>query len=71
MKTNELRQLPADELKVRLRDAEEEMANLKFQLVLHQLDNPMKVRFLRKDIARMRTLLHEHELGLAKPKAQK
>jgi large subunit ribosomal protein L29 len=71
MKTNEMRQLPVDELKVRLRDALEELTNLKFQHALHQLDNPLKVRLLRKDIARLRTLLREHELGRGKsPKAQ-
>jgi large subunit ribosomal protein L29 len=66
MKINELRQMPLEELKIRLRDALEELTNLKFQLALHQLDNPLKVRLLKKDIARMRTLLREQELGLGK-----
>jgi large subunit ribosomal protein L29 len=71
MKTNELRNLSADELKTRQKDAEEEMANLKFQLALHQLDNPVKVRGVRKDIARIKTLLHEQALAAAKIKAPK
>jgi len=71
MKKNELKQMPLDELKIRLKDAEEEMGNLKFQLALHQLDNPVKVRLLRKEIARIRTLLREQELGLGQKKAQK
>jgi large subunit ribosomal protein L29 len=66
MRMSELKQLPVDELKVRLRDAQEELANLRFQLALHQLDNPMKVRFLRKDIARLKTMLREYELGSRK-----
>jgi large subunit ribosomal protein L29 len=71
MKINELKQMPLEELKVRLRDSLEELTNLKFQLALHQLDNPVKIRFLRKDIARMRTLLRQKELGLGKaPKVQ-
>jgi len=71
MKKNELKQMPLDELKIRLKDAEEEMGNMKFQLALHQLDNPVKVRLLRKEIARIRTLLREQELGLGQKKAQK
>jgi large subunit ribosomal protein L29 len=71
MKKNELKQMPLDELKIRLKDAEEEMGNLKFQLALHQLDNPVKVRLLRKEIARIRTLLREQDLGLGQKKAQK
>jgi large subunit ribosomal protein L29 len=71
MKTSELRNLSAEELKTRLKDAEEEMANLKFQLALHQLDNPVKVRGVRKDIARIKTLLHEQALAAAKVKAPK
>jgi large subunit ribosomal protein L29 len=71
MKKNDLKQMPLDELKIRLKDAEEEMGNLKFQLALHQLDNPVKVRLLRKEIARIRTLLREQELGLGQKKARK
>jgi large subunit ribosomal protein L29 len=71
MKTNELKQLPVEELKTKLRDAEEEMGNLKFQLALHREDNPVKVRYLRKDIARLKTLLREHELGAGQPKTRK
>ena len=71
MKKNELKQMPLEELKVRLKDAEEEMGNLKFQLALHQLDNPVKVRLLRKEIARIRTFLREHDLALSSKKAQK
>ena len=44
IKMEEIKQLPLKELKVRLRDTEEELANLKFQLALHQLDNPLQVR---------------------------
>ena len=71
MKKNELKQMPLDELKIRLSDAKEEMGNMKFQLALHQLDNPVKVRLLRKEIARIRTLLREQELGPGQKKARK
>ncbi|MBN1893786.1 50S ribosomal protein L29 [bacterium] len=61
-KISEIRQLPLEELKVRLRDSEEELTNLKFQLALRQLDNPLKVRYARRDIARLKTVIRENEL---------
>lgn len=67
MRIEEIRQLPVDELKLRLRDAEEEYANLRFQHAMRQLDNPMRLRQIRKDIARMKTVLREYELGIRKP----
>ena len=71
MKMEDIKQLPLDELKVQLQDLKEEMRNLKFQQALHQLDNPLKVRFVRRDIARIETVIHEYELGLrANQKAQ-
>lgn len=63
MKAFEFRQLSVEELKKRIQDDEESLAGLRFQKVLSQLENPMKVRHLRKDIARMKTILHERELG--------
>ena len=71
LKIEEIRQLPIEELKIRLRDTVEDLINLKFQLALHQLENPLKVRYLRKDIARLRTIIREHELGLQKEKESK
>ncbi len=68
MKMEEIRQLPEDELKIRLQDAEEELENLYFQHSIHQLDNPLKIRYLRRDIARIKTVLREYELGIRKRK---
>ena len=73
MKMEEIKQLPIDELKIRLKDMEDEMQNLRFQLTLHQLDNPLRVRSVRRDIARLKTVIKEYELGLRnviKPQAQ-
>ncbi len=64
MKMDEVRQLPLDELKIRLQDAQEELTNIRFQLALHQLDNPLQVRYLRRDISRFKTVIREHELGI-------
>lgn len=66
IKMEEIRQLPLEELRVRLRDSEEELTNLRFQLALHQLDNPLKVRFARRDISRLKTVIREYELGIRK-----
>ena len=68
IKLEEIKQLPLEELKIRLRDAEDELANLRFQLALHQLDNPLKVRYLRRSVARIKTVIREYELGLRNPK---
>ena len=62
IKKNELKQMPLEEIKIRLQDVEEEYINLKFQLALRQLDNPLKVRYTRRDIARLKTAIREHEL---------
>lgn len=69
MKNEEIKQLPLAELKIKLQDNEEELGNLRFQLALRQLDNPLKVRILRRDIARLKTVIREHELGIRKSKA--
>lgn len=67
MKAFELRQLSNEELSKRIQDNEESLANLRFQKVLSQLENPMQIRHLRKDIARMKTILRERQL---RPAAQ-
>ena len=55
----ELRGLTVEELNARLNDAEEELANLKFQNGSGQLDSPIKVRLARRNVARIRTLISE------------
>ncbi len=64
MKANELREQSVDELKGRLEDLEEESFNLRFQNTLGQLSSPIRMRDVRKDIARVQTLLQEHERGI-------
>jgi large subunit ribosomal protein L29 len=58
----ELRDLPDDELEARLDSAKEELFNLRFQLATGQLDNPMRIKDVRHDIARIMTVLTEREL---------
>jgi large subunit ribosomal protein L29 len=61
-KPRDLRDLPDDELRSRLDSSKEELFNLRFQLATGQLDNPMRIKQVRHDIARLMTLLTEREL---------
>ena len=63
--TSELRELHDDELETRLREAKEELFNLRFQMATGQLDNNRRLRTVKHDIARIYTILHERELGLS------
>jgi len=64
MKVREIRELSPEELKEKIEEKSEELANLKFQLALHQLDNTAKVRIVRRDLARFKTIYLEHLLGI-------
>ncbi len=61
MKPTELRDLPSEELLVRLELQKEELFNLRFQSATGQLDNPMRVKQVRHDIARLLTVLRERQ----------
>ena len=63
--TDELRELHDDELETRLREAKEELFNLRFQMATGQLDNNRRLRTVRHDIARIYTIMRERELGLS------
>ncbi len=58
---SELRELPDDELRQRLTEGKEELFNLRFQNVTGQRDNPHRLREVRKDIARVLTVMHQRE----------
>ena len=63
MRARELRTLTREELEQRLREAREELFNLKFQHKTGQLGNPLRIREVRKDIARLITVLEEGEVA--------
>lgn len=63
MKASEIRDLPLDEIEQRLKDTKEELFNLRFQNATGQLDNYKRLTQLRKDVARLKTILREHELA--------
>ncbi len=58
----ELRELTAAELRERLSEAKDELFNLRFQLATNQLDNTAQLGRLRRDIARIETVMREQEL---------
>jgi large subunit ribosomal protein L29 len=64
MKTNELRNLTTAEIEQKITSFKEELFNLRFQLATGQLDNPIRIRDIRKGIARAKTVLRERELGI-------
>ena len=66
MKMDEIKELSLGDLKNSLEDAQEELANLHFQHSTHQLDNPLRIRSVRRDIARLKTVIHEFETGIRK-----
>jgi len=62
MKTNELRDLTIEELQKKLTDFKDELFSLRFQVVTGQLGNPMRIKAVRHNIARVKTILKEIEL---------
>jgi large subunit ribosomal protein L29 len=62
----ELRELADEELVTRLRDFKEELFNLRFQVATGQLDNNRRLQTVRRDIARIYTVMRERELGIVR-----
>jgi len=63
-KPSALRNLTEEEVQTKLRSLREEMFNLRFRNSVAQLDNALKLREVRRDIARMETILTEHRKGI-------
>ena len=62
MNANEIRKLSAEELEVKLLELKDELFNLRFQQTINQLDNPMRISAVKKDIARIKTVQRDIEL---------
>lgn len=62
MKATEIRELTAEELASKLKELKAELFNLRFQLAINQLENPMRITAVKKDIARVKTIIRENEL---------
>ena len=63
MRKSELNKLSKDELNTKLIDNQEALVNLRFQKALQQLEHPQKIRLMRKEIAQIKTVIREFELG--------
>ena len=71
MKASELRDLSIEELKKRLDEEQDSLANLRFQLATSQLESPIKIRLIRRDVARLMTILREKQLkGVSEVKSE-
>ena len=64
MKASEIRDMTEEELNKKLVDLKAELFNLRFQLAINQLDNPMRISTVKRDIARIKTIIRENELHI-------
>ena len=63
MKTNEIREMSVEELETKLAGLKDELFNLRFQMATGQLENPMKIREVKKSIAQIKTIQREREIN--------
>jgi large subunit ribosomal protein L29 len=63
MKAKEIREQSVAELDAKLKQFKAELFNLRFQLAINQLENPMRISVVKKDIARIKTILREMEIS--------
>jgi large subunit ribosomal protein L29 len=68
VKAKDLREMTAEELKDLVLEQKEKLYKLRFQLELSQLDNTSQIKEVKRDIARIKTLIREKELGLENKK---
>jgi len=64
MRKSELTEMTVPELKTKLQDDFESLQNFRFQKALQQLENPVQIKHVKKEIAQVKTLLKEYELGI-------
>ncbi|HOX45139.1 MAG TPA: 50S ribosomal protein L29 [Myxococcota bacterium] len=64
MKATEYRERTLEELNLMLRDLQQDIFNLRFQHATGQLDNISRLRMARRDLARLKTVIREHEIGI-------
>ncbi len=61
MKTSEIKEMTLNEMQNKLADLREELFNLRFQHTVNQLDNPMRIKAVKKDIARVMTFISQNQ----------
>tara|TARA_B000000557_G_scaffold264224_1_gene268929 strand:+ start:2397 stop:2606 length:210 start_codon:yes stop_codon:yes gene_type:complete len=64
MKKNELNKLSLEELKTKLNESNESLMNMRFQKALQQLEHPKQITKVRKEIAQIKTVIREFDLGI-------
>ncbi|MFQ5610922.1 MAG: 50S ribosomal protein L29 [Anaerolineae bacterium] len=64
MNTDEIRNLSDGEISAKLNEAYQELFNLRFQMTVEQMKNPNRLTAVKRDIARMKTILRERQLGI-------
>ena len=64
LNTEKVRSMDAEDIEARIKGGEEELFNLRFRNAMKQLENPLEIRNLRRDLARLKTILAEHRSGL-------
>jgi large subunit ribosomal protein L29 len=69
MRAEEVREMSTDDIKARVAELEEERFRLRFRSATEPLENPLRLRTIRKDIARLKTVLSEREEGSGKREA--
>ena len=68
MKASDIREMSADDIRARINELEEERFRLKFRAATETLENPLQLRFIRRDIARLNTILREQALADGAPR---
>jgi len=71
MKKNELNDMTVSELEVKLKDNLDSLQNFRFQKALQQLEDPSQIRNVKKEIAQLKTVLTEYDLGIRNEKEMK
>jgi large subunit ribosomal protein L29 len=64
MKHNQLNELNIEELEIKLQDNLDALQNLRFQKALQQLENPLRIKYLKREIAQIKTVIHEYNKGI-------
>lgn len=70
MKISELNEIQKPELETKLQDNLDALQNFRFQKALQQLSDPQQIRYLRREIAQIKTVLREYEIGIRKDLAE-
>ena len=70
MKISELNEMQKPDLDIKLQDNLDAIQNLRFQKALQQLSDPQQIRYLRREIAQIKTVIREYELGIRKDLAE-